>query len=342
MHMLRTVPGRARPRLKPIHDQVVVILGASSGIGRLSARMLAARGALVVVAARSEPALASLVDEIVADGGEAVFTTCDVTDPVQVEAVADLAIERFGRIDTWVNVAGVGAYARFEDLPLDDFRRVLDVNLMGYVHGARAALPHLRREGRGALIMVSSVEATVGFPLQSAYVVSKHAVEGLVETLRRELRAEGVPIAVTSVKPAAIDTPFFANARTHLGYQPTVPPPVYHPEVVARCVLHAASHPERDLYAGGSAKAAAMLQAIAPQVVDRAMSRLGVTLQETGDPPGGDAVDAARPDEGRVTGGMSRRPTRFSPWTWLETHPRTRAAMVTGLAVAALPRLARR
>jgi NAD(P)-dependent dehydrogenase (short-subunit alcohol dehydrogenase family) len=129
-------------RLKPLRDQVVVILGASSGIGRATALQCAARGAKVVVAARSEPGLASLVAEIEAAGGQATHVLCDVTDFDQVVRVADVAVERYGRIDTWVNAAAVGVYATFEETSLAEFRRVMDVNFMGYVHGAKAALPH--------------------------------------------------------------------------------------------------------------------------------------------------------------------------------------------------------
>jgi NAD(P)-dependent dehydrogenase (short-subunit alcohol dehydrogenase family) len=209
------------PQLKPLNEQVVVILGASSGIGRETALRLADRGAKVVVAARGEPGLASLVDEITGRGGEATYVTCDVTDTAQVDAVATAAVQAFGSIDTWVNVAAVTVYAGFEETLPEEFRRVMDVNYMGQVNGARAALPHLRREGRGALISISSVESMVSLPLHSAYAASKHAVEGVFDALRRELLAEGVPISVTSVKPATINTPFF-SARTWLWRKTTI------------------------------------------------------------------------------------------------------------------------
>jgi NAD(P)-dependent dehydrogenase (short-subunit alcohol dehydrogenase family) len=224
-------------RLKPVQEQVVVVLGASSGIGRETALRFAKRGAKVVAAARSEPGLVSLVDEITAAGGQAIYAVCDVSDFDQVDAVAAAAVRAFGRIDSWVTVAAVSVYARFEDTTLDEFRRVMDVNFMGQVHGAKAALPHLRREGRGALVVVSSVESVVSLPLNSAYAASKHAVEGMVDALRRELMAEGVPISVTSVKPATINTPLFNKARNKLDVKPHGPPPFYEPSVVADCVL---------------------------------------------------------------------------------------------------------
>jgi NAD(P)-dependent dehydrogenase (short-subunit alcohol dehydrogenase family) len=153
------------------------------------------------------------------------------------------AIDAFGRIDTWVNVAAVTVYARFEDTTPEEFRRVIEVNYLGQVHGALAALPRLRANGGGALISVSSVESSVSPPLTSAYAASKHAIEGALDALRRELMAEGTPISITSVKPATINTPLFNNARSKLDVLPKGPPPIYQPGVVADCVLHAAADP---------------------------------------------------------------------------------------------------
>ncbi|MDQ4100372.1 MAG: SDR family oxidoreductase [Chloroflexota bacterium] len=323
-------------QLKPINDQVVVILGASSGIGRETALRFATRGAKVVVAARSEPGLASLVDEIAADGGQAVYAVCDVADFTQVEGVADTAVRSFGRIDTWVNVAAVSVYARFEDTSPEEFRRVMDVNFMGQVHGAKAALPHLRREGQGALIAISSVEGITSIPLHSAYAASKHAVEGLFEALRRELLAERVPISITSVKPGTINTPFFNNARNKMEVKPKGPPPIYQPSVVADCVLYAAEHPVRDLFAGGAGKMLAVNQLLAPRLLDTALARVGIPLQRTSDPDA-DAegtLYAPRTGDNRVEGDYSDLARRFSLYTWLETHPKARA-MATGGALAA-------
>jgi NAD(P)-dependent dehydrogenase (short-subunit alcohol dehydrogenase family) len=320
----------ARLRLKPLREQVVVILGASSGIGRESALQFAARGAKVVVAARSEPGLASLVAEIEDAGGQATRAVCDVTDFAQVVAVADLAVERYGRIDTWVNNAAVGVYARFEDISSADFRRVLDVNVMGYVHGAKAALPHLRREGRGSLIFISSIESTIGTPLQTAYATSKHAIQGMTETLRRELRSERVPISV-------ISTPFYNHALNLVGFRPTAPPPAYHPAVVASCILHAAEHPVRDMYAGGSARVMSLLQLYAPGLFDTVLGRCGIPLQRTDKPVEKSSFYEPRVDNNRVLGDMSVHVFRFSPYTWLQTHPRVNATAKT-LVIAGMAR----
>jgi NAD(P)-dependent dehydrogenase (short-subunit alcohol dehydrogenase family) len=322
---------RSHPRLKRLRDQVVVIVGASSGIGRETALQCAARGAKVVVAARSEPGLVSLVAEIKAAGGQAAYAVCDVTDFEQVVNVADVAVARYGRIDTWVNSAAVGVYATFEETSLAEFRRVMDVNLMGYVHGAKAALPHLRREGRGALIFISSIESTVAMPLQSAYVTSKHAIQGMVETLRRDLRAKRVPVSVTNIKPGVINTPFFDNALSKVGYAPTAPPP--------------AEHPARDLFPGGAGRVMTLLQLFAPRALDAAVGRVEIPLQRTDQPAGKGALYEPRVEDDRIEGRISFHTFRMSPYTWLQTHPKGKAlagTLAAGLVGGAFARRDRR
>lgn len=326
-------------KLKPIQDQVVVVLGASSGIGREVALRFAARGARVMVAARSEPGLVSLVAEMEAAGGGGAHVVCDVADFAAVQAVAAAAEQRFGRIDTWVNVAAVSVFARFEDTTPDEFRRIAEVNYLGQVHGALAALPHLRRSGGGALIAISSVESIVSLPLHAAYSASKHAVEGAMDALRRELMAEGAPISVTSVKPGTINTPFFNNTASRMDVKPQGPPPVYHPGVVADCVLYAAEHPVRDLFGGGAAKMMAVSQMAAPGLMDALLSRVAIPAERTSDPaPGGMAgtLDAPRLDDNRVEGDFSAKSRRFSLYSWLETHPRAKAAATAGVLAGAV------
>jgi NAD(P)-dependent dehydrogenase (short-subunit alcohol dehydrogenase family) len=287
--------------LKPVQDQVVVLLGASSGIGRASALRLAAEGARLVVAARSGPKLESLVDQIHADGGRATAVVADVSDLRQVEAVAEAAVATYGRIDTWVNLAGVAVFAPFEQTTDEEFRRVIDVNLMGQVNGARAALPHLRRDG-GSLVCVSSMGAKRGIPLQTAYCASKHAIDGFVESLRAELQHDGVPVNLTNIMPATIDTPLFDNARTKLGVKPTAPPPVYHVDVVVDAIVHAAQHPARDIVVGGAAKALIVLESLAPRVLDTLLRNVGYRLHYTGDPkPEGSPDNLFEPVPGHDT-----------------------------------------
>lgn len=332
-------------RLKPVSEQVVVVLGASSGIGRQSALQLAARGAKLVVAARSEAALQSLVEEIEAAGGEAVRVVCDVSELEQVRAVGDAAVAAFGRIDTWVNVAAVMVHARFEDTEPEEFRRLMEINYLGHVHGALVALPRLREAGGGALIAVSSVESRVSIPRHTAYSATKHAVEGMIDGLRRDLLADGEHrISVTSIKPATINTPFFSNAANTMEVEPKGPPPVYQPSVVADCVVHAAEHPVRDLWAGGAARTMALGQALSPRLMDALMARI-VPLERSSLPtPGGSpgTLFAPRDQEQRTEGDFSTGARSWSTFTWLQTHPGARAALRAGAVVALLAATRRR
>ena len=321
--------------LKPLSEQVAVVLGASSGIGRASALALAARGAKVVASARSEPALASLVAEIKANGGEATYVVCDASDFAQVQQVASLAVHTFGRIDTWVNAAALSVFARFEDTTPEEYRRLMEVNYLGYVHGALAALPYLKADG-GAIIAISSVESIVSLPNHAAYSASKHAVEGVVDALRRDLLADQIPVSVTSIKPATINTPLFTNSRSKLDVKPKGPPPVYQPNVVADCVVYAAEHPVRDLFAGGSGRVMARRQFRAPRQMDVYLAKVGVRQERTQEPrPDGMPGNLYAPtSDDRTEGDYSRRARRFSLSTWMQTHPKARAVAVGSVLVA--------
>jgi NAD(P)-dependent dehydrogenase (short-subunit alcohol dehydrogenase family) len=255
-------------RLKPVEEQVVALMGASSGIGRETALRFAERGAKVVVSGRDEKGLNSLVEEIRGKGGQATAMPAEVTEFEQVKAVADRAVEMYGRLDTWVHLAAVLLVASFEDTTPEEFARVVDVNLMGQVYGAMAALPHIKREGGGALIHVSSMGAKRSIPLQSAYCASKHGIDGFLESLRVELQREKLPISVTQVMPATINTPFFDKARTKLGVKPVAPPPIYQPGIVSEAILHATENPARDLVVGGAAKAVILSQTVSPRLLD--------------------------------------------------------------------------
>jgi len=326
-------------KLKPITDQVAVVVGASSGIGRESALRLAERGAKVVVAARSEPGLLSLVAEITAHGGEATAVTCDVADHEQVRHLAAVAEQTYGRIDTWVNVAATSVFAKFEDTTPEEFRRVAEVNYLGQVHGALAALPALRRAGGGALIAISSVEAIVSLPMHAAYSASKHAIEGAMDALRRELISENAPISVTSIKPGTINTPFFNNALNKMDVKPKGPPPFYQPGVVADCVLYAAEHPVRDLYAGGGGRQMVLSQLTMPRQVDLVLGKLGIPATRTKEPaPGGSPGNlyAPRTEDNRSEGDFSGRAHRFSLYTWSRLHAPVALAAATALTAVPL------
>jgi NAD(P)-dependent dehydrogenase (short-subunit alcohol dehydrogenase family) len=326
-------------RLKPVGEQVVVVMGASSGIGRLTALRFAERGARVVVSARSREGLDSLVEEIRKAGGEATAITSEVADFEQVEAVAERAVEKYGRLDTWVHLAAVLLVASFEDTEPEEFARVIDVNLMGQVYGAMAALPHIKRNGGGALIHISSMGAKRSIPLQSAYCASKHGIDGFLEALRVELGREGAPVSVTQVMPATINTPLFDKARTKLGVKPVAPPPIYQPGVVADAILHAAEHPARDLVVGGAARAVITGQQFSPRLLDALLERFGFEVHYTDEPKTEDAPDNLfGPVRGldTVEGSFGDRAHPRSLYNWLELRPAIRRTASLGAALGAL------
>lgn len=319
-------------RLKPIGEQVVVVFGASSGMGREAARRFARRGAKVVVAARSEPGLRSLVEEIRLAGGDATAVVADVTEFAQVEVVADTAVEVYGRIDTWVQLASVGIWATFEQTTPAEFKQIVDVNLTGQAYGAMAALPHLRHAGQGALILISSVEAVLPVPLQSAYAASKHGVNGMIDVLRLELEHEGVPISVTNVYPAGINTPFFNKAGSRIGVKPKPIPPIYQPNLAVAVILHAAEHPTRSIGVGGGAWLAMLLRRKAPRLVELMLRATAFRLQRSNDPKPMDAPNNIfRPISGfdRGEGDYGGQARSWSLYTWWAIHPGWRK-VVTG------------
>lgn len=237
-------------KLKPLGEQVIVITGATSGIGLATAKSAARRGARVVICSRNEADLKDAVREIEGRDGQARHLVADVSRQEDVERLAQLAVESFGGIDTWVNNAGVSFYGRIAEVPIEDMRRLLEVNFWGVVYGTRAALPYLRQSG-GALINMGSVVSDQAIPLQGMYSASKHAVKGFTDALRIELEEEGAPVSVTLVKPSPIDTPYFEHARNYMEVEPKPPAPVYAPEVVAGVILQAAERPVRDVTIGG-------------------------------------------------------------------------------------------
>lgn len=266
--------------LKKIADQVVVITGATSGIGLTTARQASQRGAKLVLVARNEDALKQLNFELTKKGAQAIHVVADVGIEEDMRRVAQAAIERFGGFDTWVNNAGVSIFGRNEEVALEDQRRLFQTNFWGVVHGSLVAVEHLKQHG-GALINLGSEVSDVAVPLQGMYSASKHAVKGFTDSLRVELEAEGAPVAVTLIKPAAIDTMFVEHAKNYLDTEPRLPPPIYAPEVVADAILHAAEHFKRDIYVGGAARAFASAAHYAPRTLDRYMRRFFFRQQKS-------------------------------------------------------------
>ena len=271
-------------KLKKLSEQVFVTTGASSGIGLVTAREAARRGAKLVVAARAEDALRQLVEEINSNGGEAVYVVADVGNHSEVRRIAETALERFGRIDTWVNNAGVSIYGKIVDTPVEDMRQLFETDFWGVVHGSLAAVQHLRQRG-GALINVGSTVSDRAIPLQGVYSASKHAVKGFTDALRMELEEEGAPVSVTLIKPGAIDTQFTKHAKNLLETEPALPPPVYAPEAVAEAILHCAETPVRDVYVGFGGKALGVLDKYAPRLGDKVMETFLFDAQKKKDEP---------------------------------------------------------
>lgn len=270
-----------QPTLKPVREQVIVITGSSSGIGLVTAQQAATLGAQVVLAARNERDLERAVSAIRAAGGRAVYQVADVSDAEQVHAIADTALHEFGRIDTWVNNAGVAVYGRLTEISLRDMRRQFDVNYWGAVHGSLTAIPFLGQHvGGGALINVASALADRAIPLQGNYCATKHALKAFTDSLRMELEADGIPISVTLVKPGSIDTPLFEKAKSYLGVEPQPVPPVYAPEIVASVILRCAERPRRDVLVGGMGKVIGLTNA-APRLADKYMERTTFESQQT-------------------------------------------------------------
>ena len=318
-------------KLKKLEEQVIVLTGASSGIGLTTARMAARRGARLVLSARNGEALSRVADEVNAAGGEAVYVAADITRLEEVRRIAEAAVGRFGGFDTWVNDPAVSIYGRVLEVPLEDHRRLFEVNYWGLVHGTMVAVEHLRRRG-GALIQIGSALSDRAIPLQGTYCASKHAVKGFTDALRMELEDEGAPISVTRIKPSSIDTPYRQHARNHMDVEPLNPPPVYAPETVAEAILHCAEHPVRDVFVGAGGKFLSVAGERAPRLTDRAMEAVIFDLQRSDRPRPADRKDSlyAPSDDGEERGGYPGYVAESSLYTKASLRPWLAGAAVVG------------
>jgi short-subunit dehydrogenase len=321
-------------KLKPLSEQVMVITGASSGIGLGTARAAAKSGASVVLVARNEDALREIEQEIISAGGEAMYVVADVSFRSDLEQVARAAVNRFGRIDAWVNNAGLSIWGKLEEVSEEDHRRLFDVNFWGVVNGSLVAAPYLKRQG-GALINLGSEVSDVAVPIQGMYAASKHAVKGFTDALRIELEEEGAPISVTLVKPAAINTPFTQHAKNYTGNAPKLPPPVYDPSEVAKAILHAATHPTRDIFVGGAGKMVSTLNKFVPRLVDWINEKV-IIKEHFQDKPAkrrkGALYQAGH--DGRVRGDYPGHVRRRSMYTTAVRHPVAASLCLAAAGVA--------
>ncbi|TWI56665.1 short-subunit dehydrogenase [Pseudomonas duriflava] len=241
-----------KPRLKPLHEQVIVLTGATSGIGLVTARAAAKAGARLVLVARDEDTLQALREELdSSQAGRVIYVVADVASRAQMQGVAEQAVAHFGGFDTWINDAGTLVWGTLWSISDEDLRKVIETNFWGVVNGSLVAVEHLRERG-GALINLGSALSEAVAPLQGIYCASKHAVKAITDTLRIELQHAKAPVSVTLIRPSSTNTPINERAKNTMSHVAHLPGPTYTPDVVARAILFAATHPRRDIYIGNS------------------------------------------------------------------------------------------
>ena len=315
--------------------EVAVITGASAGIGRATAREFARRGCDIALLARGHDGLEAAAREIEELGGKALIIPTDVADAEAVEKAADRVVERFGRIDIWVNNAFAGIFSRFMDMSLGEFRRVVDVTFMGQVHGTRAALRHMLPADEGAIVLVGSALAYRGIPLQSAYCASKHAVQGFIDSLRVELLASGSRVRLSMVQLPGVNTPQFDWIRAHTRGRPRPVGAVYQPEVAAAAIWKAAHSNRKEWIVGAPAYQAVFGDKLASPLLDRQLARGGIDAQQDKQP-----LEAGREDnlfepvagDHGAHGRFGKQSRTRSPLLWASEH---RAILAGGASLAA-------
>ncbi|MBA2252578.1 MAG: SDR family oxidoreductase [Nitrospirales bacterium] len=335
------------PRLNGIerHGRVVVITGASAGVGRATVRAFAKRGASIGLLARDRDRLEAARQEVEDLGGRALVLSTDVADPDQVEAAAAQVEQAFGPIDVWVNNAMVSVLSPVKEMTADEYQRVTDVTYLGYVYGTLAALRRMLPRDRGVIIQVGSALAYRAIPLQSAYCGAKHAVQGFTESLRSELIHDGSKVRVTIVQLPAVNTPQFSWIKSRMPRHPQPVPPIYQPEVIARAIVWAADHNRRELSVGMSTVKAIVGDKFIPGALDHYLAWIGYEAQQTDEP-----VDPRRPNnlfcpvpgDFAAHGKFSRRAKTASLQLWINMYRGWLALFGTGLTAVFLWRKARR
>ena len=301
-------------------DRVVVVTGASAGVGRAVARAFGDQGAKVALVARTREALEDAKAEIERAGGEAMVLPLDVADWSAVEKAADEVVARWGRIDVWVNDAMVSVFSPVKETTPEEYRRVTEVDYLGYVYGTKAALRHMLPRDAGHVIQIGSALVYRSIPLQSAYCASKAAIRGFTDSLRCELHHDGSRVRLSIVQLPAVNTPQFDVVRSRLPNHPQPVPPIFQPEVIARAVLWVADHPARELWVGWSCVKAILGQRLAPGLLDRYLGRIGYAAQQTDQaaaPGRRDDVDAPLPGDRGAHGDFDARARRSVSYTHL-------------------------
>ncbi|HEX5543332.1 MAG TPA: SDR family oxidoreductase [Micromonospora sp.] len=320
--------------------QVVVITGASAGIGRATARQFAARGARIALLARGEAGLAGAAADVRAAGGTALEVPVDVADYRQMEVAADRVERELGPIDVWINNAFTAVFAPFIETEPEEFRRVTEVTYLGYAYGTRAALDRMLPRNRGVVVQVGSALAYRGIPLQAAYCGAKHAIQGFTEALRCELLHRRTGVQITMVQLPAVNTPQFDWVLSRLPHRAQPVPPIYQPEVAARAIEYAADHPQRrEYWVGGSTVLTLIANKFLPGLLDRYLARTGFTSQQTPEPrdPGRpanlwDPADGAGERDFGAHGSFDARAHPHSLQQWLSQRRGLATSLVTGLA----------
>ncbi len=326
------------------NQRVVVITGASGGIGRASACLFAERGDRVALLARGRIGLDAAAEDVRARGGTALAIQVDTSDHEALDAAADQVEAELGPIDVWVNDAFTSVFARFIDIEPEEFRRVTEVTYLGFVNGTRSALKRMLPRDRGVIVQVGSALGHRGIPLQSAYCGAKHAMWGVHESLLTELRHERSNVRVTAVQMPGVNTPQFTWVRSKLPNQAQPVPPFYHPNIAARGVLYAADHPERRAYWVGVATAGTiMANRVAGGLLDRYLARTGVASQQTSEQRPDDQPDNLwEPADGEdghdygAEGPFSDRAWNHSPQQWASQHRRPLVVSGAGLVAGAI------
>lgn len=326
------------PSVNSRNGGLVVITGASAGVGRATARRFAQSGARVGLIARGADGLRGAAEDVEALGGKFVAVQADVANAVAVERAARQIEDELGPIDVWVNNATVSVFSPVKDMTAEEYERVTAVTYLGCVHGTLAALRRMLERDRGTIVQVGSALAYRAIPLQSAYCAAKHAIQGFSEALRCELLHDGSDVAVTVVHLPAINTPQFEWNKSRLPRQPQPVPPIYQPEVAAEAIFYAAHHNRREIKVGSPTFKAIYGNRIAPAYADRKLAEEGYDAQQTDAPVSPDRPNnlwEPVPGDHGAHGRFDRRAHDFSPLLWVDLHWPVIAA-VSGFAGAAL------